>query len=204
MYIDERTLVYIYIYTKFRSDHSELAGVEIVVPGPGATPGRPKRRSRANLTPSGRPKRRSRANLAPVDRPKRRSRANLASAGRPKRRSRANLASAGRRKRRSKGSKHRSIRNNTKPLQVQQNPWASKRSIPLKGSKTSANASPQRFHQTLLQLNLFKTFASAAMLRFQHNFFVDVNRREDASIYIYIYISKKEFALEASVGPPPP
>ena len=79
----------IYIYTKFRSGASEPLGLEIVAPAPKATPGRPKRRSRANLTPSGRPKRRSRANLAPVDRPKRRSRANLASAGRPKRRSRA-------------------------------------------------------------------------------------------------------------------
>ena len=84
-------------------------------------------------------------------------------------------------------SKHRFIRNNTKLLQVQQNPSASKRSATWKRSKTSANASPQRFQQTLLQLNRSKTVASAAILRFQHNFFVDVYRREDASIYIYIY-----------------
>ena len=85
-------------------------------------------------------------------------------------------------------SKHRFIRNNTKLLQVQQNPSASKRSVTWKRSKTSANASPQRFQQTLLQLNRSKTVASAAILRFQHNFFVDVYRREDASIHIYIYM----------------
>ena len=47
--------------------------------------GRPKRRFRANLTPSGLPKRCSVANLAPWERPKHRFRANLTPSGLPKR-----------------------------------------------------------------------------------------------------------------------